>query len=172
MIHTHISGSTMINPTPPRKPGWTKLLSGMKPPSISLRKSPMPRLVHHDYSVEEVGELTPLTSKWDDPPRHFCLGDKLWIICANHDTMKTRQNSHFDAGLVFQRISWSIIIFFGGWQDFWRTDICKHFFFFRTKRRDCCGDPFGVWGEAPEAPSKKLETWLDVLGLGFARYIV
>lgn len=126
----------------------------------------MPRLVHHDYSVEEVGELTPLTSKWDDPPRHFCLGDKLWIICANHDTMKTRQNSHFDAGLVFQRISWSIIIFFGGWQDFWRTDICKHFFF-RTKRRDCCGDPFGVWGEAPEAPSKKLEHGLTcwVLGL-------
>ena len=37
-----------------------------------------------------------------------------------------------------------VIIFLGGWQDFWRTDICKHVFFFRTKRRDCCGNLFGV----------------------------
>ena len=40
-------------------------------------------------------------------------------------------------------------------------------FFFRTKRRDCCGNLFGVWGEAPEVPSKKLEHGLTcwVLGL-------
>lgn len=112
-------------------------------------------------SVEEVGELTPLTSKWDHPPRHFCLGDKPWY---NENTPKFTLRCWASLSADFLK---HYYFFGGGGKIFGEPIYVNMCFFFRTKRRDCCGDLFGVWGEAPEVPSKKLEHGLTcwVLGL-------